>query len=775
MPSGMDGYRVLRVLRRGELTEVLVAIAPSGRQVALKRPLPEHADNPALLRALTDEARIAARVDHPNVVGVLEAGLEARPPYLVLEYVDGADLFDVERRAAIAGHRFPVELALHIVAEVAHGLSAVHQAADEAGRPLNVVHRDVSPGNILVGTNGVVRLTDFGIAWARERVEKTAVGVAKGTLDYMAPEQLAGGPVDARADVFGLGCVLARLIFGKSPLDGLDPAARAAGLRNLSSEAEPDVAAIIERATRRKPADRYPDAAQLASAAFKASVSRLSTSGELALEAWLKTLDVEASTPSPRARLKGLFDPGALRRIAHVEEEEVEAKTEVVEREGQLWSDAEPSAPSLAEVAELSEASSDGSAPSGGFSPAMTDPDASQPRIRSLDDETTTFPPGVVPSEAHFPIVSERPSAPGRAGTPPSQDVTAKSALPRIYSSGSLDPETDGAASRPLFTGTLLEDRFLIGEELSVRRFGPTYAATDQSRDAPCLVTVLETLEPTVAQGVIARLKVFGRARAAGVASVLAAGTTPAGVSYVVTDRVDAPTAMELIDGRDGLEPRRAARIGAQLAEALSLLHAAGHLHLELSPSAVLVEPRRGEVVLALPGLGGDLAEIRRYAAPELGSQGPTTPRADLYALGTVLFYLLTGQAPFSGEAAEVEAQKREGRLAFPASVGGLGGVLRALLDPDPGSRPASAAEVARVLSAAASGGTAPRADEVATLPPASLPSSSGVDFAPRILASGVSGEATPPPPKLLLPYVLLALLGVVILVLTLWLVFARR
>lgn len=746
MPSGMDGYRVLRVLRRGELTEVLVAIAPSGRQVALKRPLPEHTDNPALLRALTDEARIAARVDHPNVVGVLEAGLEARPPYLVLEYVDGADLFEVERRAAIAGQSFPVELALHIVAEVAHGLAAVHQATDEAGRPLNVVHRDVSPGNILIGTNGVVRLTDFGIAWARERVEKTAVGVAKGTLDYMAPEQLSGGPVDARADVFGLGCVLARLIFGKSPLDGLDPTARAAGLRNLMSEAEPDVAAIIERATRRRPADRYPDAAQLASAAFKASVSRLSTSGELALEAWLRTLDVEASTPSPRARLKALFDPGALRHVADAEEE-VEAKTEVVETDGQGWSNPEISAPSLAE----------------GAAPA--------PLLGRLDDEATTFPPGVVPSEAHFPVVTDRPSAPGRSGTPPSHDITAKSALPRIYSSGSLDPETDGAASRPLFSGTLLEDRFLIGEELSVRRFGPTYAATDQARDAPCLVTVLESLERTVAQGVIARLKVFGRARAAGVASVLAAGTTPAGLSYVVTDRVDAPTALELIDGRDGLEPRRAARIGAQLAEVLSLLHAAGHLHLELSPSAVLVEPRRGEVVLALPGLGGDLAEIRRYAAPELGSQGPTTPRADLYALGTVLFFLLTGQAPFSGEAAEAEAQKREGRLAFPASVGIVGGVLRALLDPDPASRPASAAEVARVLSAAAGGGPAPRADEVATLPPMSAPSPAAVDLAPRILSSG---DASPPPQSLLLPYVILALLGVVILALTLWLVSAR-
>src|SRR5262249_25492644 len=209
-------YRLRRRLGRGGMAEVLEATAQGERgfqrPVALKRMRPElgriHDDG------FLDEARIASSLHPATTVGVLDYGIADGLPFQVLELVDGLDL----QSALALGKPLPPELALHVCTEVAYALSHAHEARGADGQPLGIVHRDVKPANILVSYDGDVKLGDFGIAFARDRLQRTEVGIAKGTREFMSPEQWIAGEVDARSDVFSLGCVLYALVTGASAM-----------------------------------------------------------------------------------------------------------------------------------------------------------------------------------------------------------------------------------------------------------------------------------------------------------------------------------------------------------------------------------------------------------------------------------------------------------------------------------------------------------------------------------------------------------------------------
>jgi serine/threonine-protein kinase len=215
-----------------------------------------------------DEARIAAGLHHRNIVQVLDFDRFAGGAYLVTEYVEGCDGRAL-LHALDAPPPYPVAVA--IAAELGCGLEAAHTAAARDGAPLHLVHRDVSPSNVLLGIHGEVKLADFGIAQARSRSYHTLSGTIKGKAPYMAPEQILGEPLDARADVFGLGVLLfelstrtrlysasadaiamRRILEGEVP----DPAARRPGY-------PPQLAAIVRRALARDRAARYPSARAL--------------------------------------------------------------------------------------------------------------------------------------------------------------------------------------------------------------------------------------------------------------------------------------------------------------------------------------------------------------------------------------------------------------------------------------------------------------------------------------------------------------------------------
>ncbi len=192
------------------------------RIVAIKCLHPHFAKDPEFVSMFVDEARLAARISHPNVVATMDIVNESGELFLVMEYVAGDSLAHL-LRAAPDG-QVPPPLAIGIVMGALHGLHAAHEATSERGTPLAIVHRDVSPQNIQVGTDGVARVLDFGIAKAASRLQTTREGQLKGKLGYMAPEQLDGDEVDRRTDVYAAGVVLWEALTGKRLFSGKDGA-----------------------------------------------------------------------------------------------------------------------------------------------------------------------------------------------------------------------------------------------------------------------------------------------------------------------------------------------------------------------------------------------------------------------------------------------------------------------------------------------------------------------------------------------------------------------
>ncbi len=199
-------------------------VGPVGfsRTVAIKRLHPQFAKDPEFVSMFLDEARLAARIQHPNVVSTLDVVALEGEVFLVMEYIQGESLSKLVRACRRQGDLVPPRIASSVIAAALHGLHAAHEAKSERGEPLNIVHRDISPQNILVGVDGVARVLDFGVAKAAMRAQSTRDGQMKGKLSYMAPEQLRGRGVDRRTDIFAAGVVLWEALTGKRLFDGVD-------------------------------------------------------------------------------------------------------------------------------------------------------------------------------------------------------------------------------------------------------------------------------------------------------------------------------------------------------------------------------------------------------------------------------------------------------------------------------------------------------------------------------------------------------------------------
>ena len=248
------------------------------KDVAIKTIRSELADDPRFRTMFLDEARINSRLVHGNVAQILDVGDHAGVLFIVFEWVQGSALECICRASDDAGAPLPTGIALRIVADACAGLHAAHELRDEEGRRLRVVHRDVTPGNVLVSEGGVAKVIDFGVAKARDRLAgNTRSGIVKGTLNYMAPEQASGGLVDRRADIWALGAVLFRALAGRSPFatqnDLADFLLEVRGLPGLPAAVPSSVRDVVTRAMARHAADRFATADEMRAAVERALVA----------------------------------------------------------------------------------------------------------------------------------------------------------------------------------------------------------------------------------------------------------------------------------------------------------------------------------------------------------------------------------------------------------------------------------------------------------------------------------------------------------------------
>jgi eukaryotic-like serine/threonine-protein kinase len=305
LPRAFGPYLLFDQIGKGGMAEIFLARAQGElggtRLCVVKEIIPAFSAHTRFAEMLIHEAKLAAKLDHANIVKVLDLGRADGELYIAMEYVEGFDLTDLLRRCTKAKVAMPFEFVLGILTSVLRGLDYAHRRTDDAGEPLGIVHRDVSPSNVLISFEGEVKLCDFGIALANQLVDKesSAMGATEalqGKAGYMSPEHARGEPVDARSDVFAAGVLLWELMSGRRMYrqDGkgtLLDQARAADVPPLSSRGlvnEALVHSIALRALARDKEQRYPSAgAMLRDLETYMSESKIAASA-LKLGSWLE-------------------------------------------------------------------------------------------------------------------------------------------------------------------------------------------------------------------------------------------------------------------------------------------------------------------------------------------------------------------------------------------------------------------------------------------------------------------------------------------------------
>ncbi len=276
MTESQQRYRVVEKLEAGGMAEVYRAESEGlqgfRKQVAIKRVLPHLSEKKKFISMFLDEARLSAQLSHSNCVQVFDIGVGDAAYFIVMEYVDGGNLKSIAESLKKQGKIFPVQIAVFIAIEICKGLSYAHEARDaNSGAPLHIVHRDMSPPNVLITKYGEIKIVDFGLAKASSQLEKSEPGIIKGKFSYLSPEAAMGQEVDARTDIFAVGIILwellsgQRLFLGDTDFQTVKKVqqAQVPSISTINRDVPPELEKILNRALARDPATRYMTAREL--------------------------------------------------------------------------------------------------------------------------------------------------------------------------------------------------------------------------------------------------------------------------------------------------------------------------------------------------------------------------------------------------------------------------------------------------------------------------------------------------------------------------------
>lgn len=308
----LDRYELLCPLAYGGMATIWLARFTGQlgfeRLVVIKMILPQHADDPRFRAMFLDEAKIASRIEHPNVARILDVGEQEGNYFLVLEWIDGDSLAKIARTADAAGQAVPLGIVLRVLADACAGLHAAHELRGSDGESLGVIHRDVSPQNLLVSNAGATTLIDFGVAKARDRAaQDTASGQLKGKVRYMAPEQATGRELDRRADLWSVGAMLYELVARRPPFEGANEVAT---LKKLITGEAPaplppgvprPIRTILDRTLRQSRDERFATALDLGGALEEAAVTIDAVTSPATVAAFTQTLLADRKAARKRA------------------------------------------------------------------------------------------------------------------------------------------------------------------------------------------------------------------------------------------------------------------------------------------------------------------------------------------------------------------------------------------------------------------------------------------------------------------------------------------
>lgn len=320
-PTKFGKYLLLERIAVGGMAEVFVAkafgVEGFERLLAIKKILPTMGEDREFISMFVDEARIAVQLSHANIVQVLELGKHDENLYIAMEYISGRDVRQLLERFRKRQQPMPIPQACLIVAEVCEALDYAHRKRDASGRALGIVHRDVSPQNVLVSFEGEVKLIDFGIAKAESRLQKTQAGILKGKFSYMSPEQVKGLPIDGRSDIFAAGILLWELICGEKLFtgdsdfailekvrQGIVPAPRSV-TRTCSEGLEK----VILKALATEPTQRYQTASELHDDLMRFTLMGDLVYGSRQLAGWLRE-EFAQDWEKEQSRLRGWLEVG---------------------------------------------------------------------------------------------------------------------------------------------------------------------------------------------------------------------------------------------------------------------------------------------------------------------------------------------------------------------------------------------------------------------------------------------------------------------------------